>query len=249
MEKIKFILGDKDHDKEIRAYFVGIGCKDADFHNYVFSETAYFVNPDTGCVGYLETDEWLFKALVEAGVFEELKYPYMESEPQSKPKLQVIKGVYNRGSEVIELLKSLGGDNVRKFNGCDSWSYYYIDDEKEISRKTVSRDFFKDYDLEILTLPKVESETKQEVENPAESSEESCMVLYFNNEPMILEPFVTKVLVRNDKCGRWIAGIYVNTIDYDGRPYVNIVGSAIDYTECILYQGNEHLAYTSNSPK
>lgn len=172
MEKIKYIIGNKEHAEEIQQYFEKFAKSGRDYYNFEDNSYAYFIHPDTGSISYFSTGDWTFKALVEAGVFEELKYPYV------KPKLQVIQGVSNRGSAVIKLLESLGGVNVREFNGCDQWSYYYIDDEKEISRKTISCDFFKDYNLEILTLPeKVEKPKLKVIKGVPDRSEEVIALL------------------------------------------------------------------------
>lgn len=300
MEKVKYIVGNLKHAQDIRNYFNSFDPNAYKYYSYESDDSVYYINPVTGLVERSDTDEWQFNALVKVGVFEELKYPYV------KPKLQVIQGVPDRGDEVIAFLESMGGKNSGLSGRYDD-SYYFINNFNEITCYEMSSDFFKDADLEILSLPnKVESKPKlqviqgvpgrgdeviaflesrggknidylegvldgsyyfvdgdgdivshemtssvfngyelevltlpEKVEKPAES----VVSIYPNEKPLILEPFVTKVLVRNDKRDRWIAGIFANK--YDGIPCVNIVGSANDYSEWIPYQGNEHLAYTS----
>ena len=155
MEKIKYIIGNKEHTQDIKNYFasIGFGYEGVSFE---FNDNAYFVNPDTKYVDFLRTDRWQFKALVEAGVFEELKYPYNES----KPKLKVIQGYPDRGAEVISLLKSMGGVNDDKFVGDSNERYYFIEDGR-IDSIHIDNDFFDDYELEVLTLPEKMEKPKQ----------------------------------------------------------------------------------------
>lgn len=167
MEKIKYILGSKDYEVIIRNYFDGRSAENALHYSYDLASIAYYINPDTGLVSCININNWMFKAFVEAGIFEELKYPYTESKLKFKPKLRVVRGEYDRGDDVIAILESLGGVNIHKYSGNVMDCYYFIDPRdpgKSIYRLECDKLFFDDYDLEIMTLPeKVESKPKLKV--------------------------------------------------------------------------------------
>lgn len=257
MEKIKYILGNKEHAKEIQQYFGSVDKDSSDNYFYRDSGLAYYINPDSGHVDVIDTDSWVFKYFVENGIFEELKHPY------SKPKLQVIQGVPGRGDEVIQLLERLGGVNDRFDGDCNDW-YYFIEDG-QIGVAFLDSDFFNDYDLEILTLPKKE-ESKQEsnviknsTNNETDAVElfKSCDCYYIDHtsqnekvEPHIeFEPFVSKVLVRTFGVMIWVPGIYVCQKDINGNTTYVIAGNYCAFNECIPYEGNEHLVLTSINPE
>lgn len=166
MEKIKYILGDKDHAKEIQQYFAEFDKNVADYYNFEYDNFAYFISPNERSVDCFTTDEWQFKALVESGVFEELKYPYGSNVSIQKPKLKVIQGVPNRGSEVIALLESIGGRNADGLKGCYDDTYYYIDIDGFIYAEYITNNFFNHYDLEILTLPSDVTELEKVASKP-----------------------------------------------------------------------------------
>lgn len=155
MEKIKYIIGNKEHAEEIQQYFAEFDKSVADYcYDFECDNFVYFINPDTGYVDCFTTDDWEYKAFVEAGVLEELKYPYI------KPKLQVIQGVPGRGDEVIKFLESMGGKNHSRKLGCFDISYYFIDNGEIKSRYYLDKSFDY-YDLEILTLPSEVAEVEK----------------------------------------------------------------------------------------
>lgn len=311
MIKIKYILGNQLYAQDIKDYFSNIGCEGESFE---FSDNAYFVNPDTKYVDFLRTDRWQFKALVEAGVFEELKYPYTESKPklkvikgvpgrgdevinflerlggrnfddckgnsdqfyyymrnndpyiretycdseyfnkfeleiltlpekEEKPTLKVIQGVPNRGEEVIALLKAMGGTHLGMF-GCFPDYYYFINKYGDIDCKGMKSSFFKKFNLEIISLPE-----KKKKRTKSYDESECVEVIYSNKGPMILEPFVSKVLVRIGGVTRWIPGIYVCQKEIEGNNVYVIAGNLCEFDECIPYEGNEHLVLTMQDPE
>lgn len=87
--------------------------------------------------------------------------------------------------------------------------------------------FFDDYDIEILTLPGAE-------ESPKEP------------ETAKFEPFVSKVLVRNNPGYLWMPAFFFSEESEGGARWYHIVGTHDTYRECIPYEGNEELAFTSN---
>lgn len=304
MEKIKYIKGNQEHSRKIENYFVSNGAEHIGRSTYALENFAYFVNPDTGCVDGYSVESWEFKALVEAGIFEELKYPYTES----KPKLKVIQGDPLRGDDVIALLESLGGINDFcggvGFDGNDIYAYYFINEHSSIGCIRKDDYFFKDYDLEVLTLPKKMGKPKLKVVrgdyfrgdevislleslggvNSNNLVGESEDVYYyidqksdggvidynFDNSPFFddydLEvltlpgeeespkepetakfvPFVSKVLVRNNPGYLWMPAFFFSEESGGGARWYHIVGTYDPYRECIPYEGNEELAFTSN---
>lgn len=224
MEKIKYIVGNEERAKEIQQYFEKFDKSAIDFFDFGDGNRAYYIHPYSELVSYFSTDEWQFKALVEAGVFEELKYPY------SKPKLKVIQGVPDRGDEVIKLLESMGGKNNfygelnDGFNGVDANAYYFV---KDSTIHCIDKNdyFFKEYDLEVLSLPGDEESTKEP-------------------ETAKFVPFVSKVLVRNNPGYLWMPAFFFSEESEGGARWYHIVGTYDTYRECIPYEGNEELAFT-----
>lgn len=291
MKKIKYIKGNQEHSRKIENYFVSQGAEHTGRSTYALETFAYFVNPDTGCVDGYSVESWEFKALVEAGIFEELYYPYTED----KPKLKVIQGDLLRGDEVIALLESIGGINDFcggvGFDGIDTNAYYFINEHSSIGCIRKDDYFFNDYDLEVLTLPeKVAPKPKlQVIQGDPDRGDEVIKLLkglgginsynafgddpdtyyyidedkrintawdikYFKNyEIEILtlpnkkfEPFVSKVLVRNNPGYLWMPAFFFSEESEGGARWYHIVGTYDPYRECIPYEGNEELAFTSH---
>lgn len=64
--------------------------------------------------------------------------------------------------------------------------------------------------------------------------------------PCPFKPF-DKVLVRSDYLKSWIAALFSHKRECNIYPYVILGGHA--FTECISFEGNEHLLGTTNSPE
>lgn len=135
MEKIKAVYGNEQHPELVKNWLKEQGAKEVTVKGDN-SNLVYCVD-NNGIVRYLIACEYDF--LFDMVTLE-------------KPKLKVIKGDKIRGQEVIDYLKSLGGNNEFRFTGT-AYCYYYIDEGNTICCATTESDFLKDYKLEIIELP------------------------------------------------------------------------------------------------
>lgn len=81
---VQYIIGSKEHSKEIRDHFISLNMKNAAQFSYDMNILAYFVNPVRDVVDAIRTDSWNFAAFKKSGVFEELKHPYNGNESSVK---------------------------------------------------------------------------------------------------------------------------------------------------------------------
>lgn len=133
--------------------------------------------------------------------------------PEEKPVLKVIKGDEERCEEIIALLESMGGTNPICYQGAYNKNYYYIDKNNVIYARSIENDFFNDYKLEIIELPKKEYAFK---------------------------PF-DKVLIRDRNDEKWMPSFFSCKVEDDILPFKMMGGGS--YKQCIPYEGHENLIF------
>lgn len=163
-------------------------------------------------------------------------------EPKKKPAFEIGKlYVFNEEDEDGEL--TIIGKLIGKNESEDTLSFgnqYEIETEKFVTDQA--------FDLRI----SVHEELREATEGEAVTFQEACTLWEKSKEKKRKEqpPFkpFDKVLVRNGGKCKWIPAFFVRDRGEDFAWRYNVLplhrGKPADFTACISYEGNEHLAFT-----
>lgn len=139
----------------------------------------------------------------------------------SQEKVKAVKGIPDNGHEVIKSLESLGGKNAHRLGGDNGEDYYYVNPFGIIDY------ILPEYAEKAIADGLAEEITIQEKETQCD-----------------LKPF-ERVLVRDLGCQKWRPSLFGN---FDGsvkeHPYYTMSGH---HSQCVRYEGNEHLLGTNAS--
>lgn len=158
-------------------------------------------------------------------------------EPKKKPAFEIGKlYVFNEEDEDGEL--TIIGKLIGKNESEDTLSFgnqYEIENEKFVTDQA--------FDLRI----SVHDELREATEGEAVTFQEACTLWEKRKEQPPFKPF-DKVLVRNGGKCKWIPAFFVRDRGEDLAWRYNVLplhrGKPADFTACISYEGNEHLAFT-----
>lgn len=139
---------------------------------------------------------------------------------KEKPILYYIRGVEDRGEEVIKMLEEKGGINKNEL-ACENTHYLYFIKKNGVIDSTIFHNYMADilttYGTELFLPEKKEYEFK---------------------------PF-EKVLVRNSVDYKWRCNFFSHPND-EGKAFPYVCGD-YSWKFCIPYEGNEHLLRTTNN--
>lgn len=146
--------------------------------------------------------------------------------------------VFNEEDEDGEL--TIIGKLIGKNESEDTLSFgnqYEIENEKFVTDQA--------FDLRI----SVHEELREATEDEAITFKEACTLWKKSKEQSPFKPF-DKVLVRDTEEAIWMPAFFVRdrgeNFDLRYRVQSINIGKVLDYAECIPYEGNEHLAFTSD---
>lgn len=146
--------------------------------------------------------------------------------------------VFNEEDEDGEL--TIIGKLIGKNESEDTLSFgnqYEIENEKFVTDQA--------FDLRI----SVHEELREATEDEAITFKEACTLWKKSKEQSPFKPF-DKVLVRDTEEAIWMPAFFVRdrgeNFDWRYRVQSINIGKVLDYAECIPYEGNEHLAFTSD---
>ena len=163
----------------------------------------------------------------------------LEVEETKKPAFEIGKlYVFNEEDEDGEL--TIIGKLIGKDESEDTLSFgnqYEIENEKFVTDQA--------FDLNI----SVHDELREATEDEAITFQEACTLWEKSKEQSPFKPF-DKVLVRSRKESNWFPAFFVRDRgEKFASRYTALTihfGAAADFVHCIPYEGNEHLAFTSD---
>ena len=163
----------------------------------------------------------------------------LEIEKPAKPAFEIGKlYVFNEDDEDGEL--TIIGKLIGKNESEDTLTFgnqYEIENEKFVTDQA--------FDLRI----SVHDELREATEDEAITFKEACTLWKKSKEQSPFKPF-DKVLVRDTEEAIWLPAFFVRdrgeNFDWRYRVQSINIGKVLDYAECIPYEGNEHLAFTSD---
>jgi hypothetical protein len=219
------------YEDDTKMKFVGVYLKEKEciYTSHGTFRTADFVKSDDPA-GYIR--------FVEERLGGKLNRETLEVEkPKKKPVFELGKlYVFNEEDEDGEL--TIIGKLIGKNESEDTLSFgnqYEIENEKFVTDQA--------FDLRI----SVHDELREATEGEAVTFQEACTLLEKSKEQPPFKPF-DKVLVRNGGRCKWIPAFFVRDRGEDFAWRYNVLplhrGKPADFTACISYEGNEHLAFT-----
>lgn len=160
-------------------------------------------------------------------------------EPKKKPAFEIGKlYVFNEEDEDGEL--TIIGKLIGKNESYDTLSFgnqYEIETEKFVTDQA--------FDLRI----SVHEELREATEDEAVTFQEACTLWEKSKKQPAFKPF-DKVLVRSGNSCNWLPAFFVRDRGEDFAWRFNVLpihsGHAGDFASCIPFEGNEHLAFTSD---
>lgn len=163
----------------------------------------------------------------------------LEVEEQKKPAFEIGKlYVFNEDDEDGEL--TIIGKLIGKNESEDTLSFgnqYEIETEKFVTDQA--------FDLRI----SVHDELREATEDESVTFQEACTLWEKSKKQSPFKPF-DKVLVRSRKESNWFPAFFVRDRgEKFASRYTALTihfGAAADFVHCIPYEGNEHLAFTSD---
>ena len=189
----------------------------------------------------LETDDAAktYIGFIEKRLGGKLNRETLEVEETKKPVFELGKlYVFNEEDEDGEL--TIIGKLIGKNESEDTLSFgnqYEIENEKFVTDQA--------FDLHI----SVHDELREATEDEAITFQEACTLWEKSKEQSPFKPF-DKVLVRSRKESNWFPAFFVRDRgEKFASRYTALTihfGAAADFVHCIPYEGNEHLAFTSD---
>jgi hypothetical protein len=163
----------------------------------------------------------------------------LEIENPAKPAFEIGKlYVFNEEDEDGEL--TIIGNLIGKNESEDTLRFgnqYEIENENFVTDQA--------FDLRI----SVHEELREATEDEAITFKEACTLWKKSKEQQPFKPF-DKVLVRNEDNYKWLPAFFVRDrgVGFEWRYKVLPIhsGKVADFSSCIPYEGNEHLAFTSD---
>lgn len=138
----------------------------------------------------------------------------------SQEKVKVVKGIPDNGHEAIKALEALGGKNAYGLGGDDEMGYYYVDP------------------FGIIVCIESEYAEKAIADGLAEE------IHLLDKQQCDLKPF-ERVLVRDFFWQKWTPSLFGKyDADSEVSPYCTSSGY---HSQCVRYEGNEHLLGTNAS--
>lgn len=160
-------------------------------------------------------------------------------EPKKKPAFELGNlYVFNEEDEDGEL--TIIGKLIGKNESEDTLTFgnqYEIENEKFVTDQA--------FDLRI----SIHEELREATEGESVTFQEACTLWEKSKEQPCFKPF-DKVLVRSGRGFNWYPALFVRDRgENSARRYTALpihIGTAADFTSCIPFEGNEHLAFTSD---